>query len=949
MSYPNLHLMLRAANRRATFVALSRIMLIGMSLLLAGLLLALLFDAVFAFASWGLIVLDVLLLGLCLFLLFQLLRTTRENRFSSRRIARRLEAQLGISDNALINSLELREQARQNVSRKLVNESIVKGEAVSQSISVEKAIEMRPALRAAMVAVFSFAVISAVYLLAPTVFGRGLARLIDPTGGHPPFTLVAFDVEVAPETIYHGSPASIAARLTGPDLPDRADIVFVDHDQQQRIPMYSSGPNEYLLTLDQVEQSRDFYIDTPKGRSRTYRLPVTMVPRIESAQVTYRYPEYLGLDPHQHSLTGRDVRAIVGSEVEIEVHSNLPLQEGTLQLTETKEDDESVSETIKLSADPQMPTMARGRFTLQHSGYGRLSLTGTNQSVSNEAPEFRIIAVPDRRPRIEILEPEPVVVVVEDWTIPVVIEAIDDVELSSLELTMAINGLTVEPIQLDDEVPDRRQAMGRYEFELGELGARPGDIITYYATAFDNHPSGDHFVDTDTYVIQVISNEEFIEYMRRTYRMEQLQEEMEALREQLGELQDAREQMLEELKELQDRIEQGDALSEEDQQRMKQLQESLEQFADKAQDLAKEMQDRLDQEQLYDMEQSYREMLEQVSEKLNQQADSASPLQEAMSTMSSSSSPSPSQQQQFKEALEQFRQQQEPFDAKTQEQIDQTEQQAEAFRMADQMLSQAERIRSVIQQQRELADRLQPFQNLDQMDPQQQRRATRLAREQELLRQELDEALSALEQAAQGAEETLPKTSGDASQLCQGIRQSKAMGDQDQAAQAARDGQGQNAHQAAEAAADKLESFLSQCNSPGGSAPGDLDGGLSLSQSNIRNSLQQLAQGRSMPGLNPGRGQSGRGMGGSMSRFSLRGPAMPATGLSEGRSGRMTARQAKGRYDGSDSADDAQAAESISVDSRFGTASGAGNLRGVPVGYRDQAEAYFRRLSEETP
>ena len=86
-----------------------------------------------------------------------------------------------------------------------------------------------------------------------------------------------------------------------------------------------------------------------------------------------------------------------------------------------------------------------------------------------------------------------------------------------------------------------------------------------------------------------------------------------------------------------------------------------------------------------------------------------------------------------------------------------------------------------------------------------------------------------------------------------------------------------------------------------------------------------------------------------MSRFSLRGPAMPSSGSAEGRSGRMTARQSNGRSDDSYSSDDAQAAESISVDSRFGTATGAGNLRGVPVGYRDQAEAYFRRLSEELP
>ena len=64
MSYPNLHLMLQAANRRAMFIALTRVALIGISLFLAGLLLALVLDAIFALASWGLIAWSVIIQGL---------------------------------------------------------------------------------------------------------------------------------------------------------------------------------------------------------------------------------------------------------------------------------------------------------------------------------------------------------------------------------------------------------------------------------------------------------------------------------------------------------------------------------------------------------------------------------------------------------------------------------------------------------------------------------------------------------------------------------------------------------------------------------------------------------------------------------------------------------------------------------------------------------------------
>ena len=44
---------------------------------------------------------------------------------------------------------------------------------------------------------------------------------------------------------------------------------------------------------------------------------------------------------------------------------------------------------------------------------------------------------------------------------------------------------------------------------------------------------------------------------------------------------------------------------------------------------------------------------------------------------------------------------------------------------------------------------------------------------------------------------------------------------------------------------------------------------------------------------------------------------------------------------------DPRAAETLNPDAREGTHSAAGNLRGVPVPYREAAEAYFRRLAEE--
>ncbi len=56
--------------------------------------------------------------------------------------------------------------------------------------------------------------------------------------------------------------------------------------------------------------------------------------------------------------------------------------------------------------------------------------------------------------------------------------------------------------------------------------------------------------------------------------------------------------------------------------------------------------------------------------------------------------------------------------------------------------------------------------------------------------------------------------------------------------------------------------------------------------------------------------------------------------------------EGRGRWAPLGQEDPARAAESLNPETREATSSAAGNLRGVPVPYRGEAEAYFRRMAE---
>lgn len=914
------------------------------SLLVVGLL-ALLIDAVLALGVWGLVTVDVALLGLMVAAVVYVVVQACRHFFNPRRIARLLEERAGIRDSRLINAVEFAESERTPSSPALVDGALDDGEAVAEHLSPAVAVQSGPLYKALGVAGGAMLVVLISFLMAPRLFGRVLPRYLDPLGQHPPYTLVDFDVTISPEKIYHGHSATITVELSGPDLPKHADVVFAETEEEQRVPLFVAAEHTFVLPLERVVASRRFYIDTPKGRSDFFTLPVHAVPLIESAAVEYRFPEYTDWPSSRHPLDSRGIRAIVGTTAAVNATSNIPLTHGVFELLPAEADAEKKVKRVTLAVDQADPKRVSGSFVVSASGRFRLSLVGKNGASSDEIVEGRITATPDKAPRIAILSPDPQVIAVEDWKVPVIVQATDDVAVVDVKMFAAVNGWGPSPLEVAVDQTQNTLARGFYEFDLGALGAQAGDVITYYASAYDNCPPDGQFTDTDTYIIQVISEDEYLDFARTKVRMDEITAEVEAFQAALEELRKQREATLQELKELQEKLAEGGGLSEEEQQRMAKLQKQLEEFAEQTKQLAEQMRKRAEMPQLYEFEEAYQEQLKSLAEQLEKQAAAAGEVAEQLKNMPSS--PGAKSLQSLKQAGDDFEQQQQPFDSPSQQEMDSMQEDIEKIKMADDMMAQAERIRSVIEQQRDIADRMAQFNNRDELSRDEQRRLQRLAKQQDLLRQELEEAARDLREAAEKAQDDLPKTAGDAMKLCDAISQMEIPQDQDHAAKSARDGAPQDAHQAAEEAAQKLESLLSQCQGMQQQAANELDSGLGLSKQQMQKALQQLSQGRNVPGFGSKAGSEGQGFSGTKARTTVMGPHIPSGDESEMLSGRMTGKAGRGGIGHADGGDLEFGAESLSPEARAAMQNAAGNLHGTPVEYRDQAEAYFKRIAED--
>jgi len=968
-----IHLKMFLDTSRATFLGIAAC--IGLALL------AVFVDAVVALPAAGLLVVDLVLIGSLASVVALGVRQIWRNRFHPQRTARLLEERLGIRNSVFINAVEFASAAPRGDSPILRERAIRLADERAFDLSAGKVLSFRPLGTAMLIVTGALLTALIAWMLAPRAFGMVVPRLLDPNGDHPPYTLVEFDVRIAPEPVYHGKPATISVKLGGPENVEQAAVVFVGEEPSQPAAMYPAGEREFALRIDRADASRNFYIDTPQGRSETFRFEVLEVPFFEEVQLAYRYPEYTGWPPQTHRLDGRGLRALAGTELTLTVRSNLPLRSGTLLLT--PETDDKAKEplapvTIALAPMAADPKAVSGTFPIERSGRFELKLTSESGSESVDSMSGPVTAIADRLPSVSIVSPASYVAVVENWKVPVRIEALDDVGVASVRLYRGVNGWGPTAVELPLDRPRPQAARAEAIFDLPALGARAGDVISYYASAYDNHPSGKQFRDSEIHVIEVISESEYQQFARQQYQMDEMIEELQAVREQLDRLEKERGELLEKLAAAREKLESSPDASPEVQKEMEQLEKQLDQYAQGAEKLAEKLKERVEQLKLYEIEEPYLDTLNKMSEQLQQQSRNAQEASQALA-QSREKPADAAAQQAFRQAEKKFREQNDPFGAEQKQQLDQTSQDMEMMRQADSLMAAADRMRSIIQRQRELADRLAEFQDKQNLASPDQARADRLAKDQELLEQDLQQAVEEMRKAAAGAQEKLPQMSVSAQALCDKIGELGIAQDQRQAAQEARSGAGSQSHQAADSAARKLESLQSECADCQGMAGGMCQGGdgpMKLPKDSIQKALEQLAQGRGVPGMGSqgkGQGQGSRGEGGVGSsgeggmdgsspggnpRFgagqSFRGSQAPVSVM--GPHTMQQASQRDGRSGGSlgDGSgrwaplggDDAGAAETLNPETRESTGSAAGNLRGVPVPYRAAAEAYFRRMAE---
>ena len=286
---------------------------------------------------------------------------------------------------------------------------------------------------------------------------------------------VTLDVEPGDVKVMAGQPLRIRARLSGTHgAPARTPptLTVVDGSTPRVMEMRATDDG-YLAEFPSVTDSFVYRVGAATLRSRAYQVEALVAPRVRRVDVEYAYPPFTGLRPRVEE-DGGDIYAPAGTEVRLRVHADKTIAEGALLLSDGRR--------VRLEGAGAGPLTVS--LPVETDGSYTIALTDTDGLTNPGDAEYVIRATLDRLPEVQLLRPggDRKITPIEEVTIEA--RADDDHRVGALELVYTVVGHGEQSVTF--ETPPRASTVtGRHTLYVEDLDVVPGDFITYFARARD--------------------------------------------------------------------------------------------------------------------------------------------------------------------------------------------------------------------------------------------------------------------------------------------------------------------------------------------------------------------------------------------------------------------------------------------------------------------------------
>lgn len=249
-------------------------------------------------------------------------------------------------------------------------------------------------------------------------------------------------------------------------------------------PMFLEGPRLAEFTAYSVDRSFSYRVSTRSLRSPWYQVKVYDPPVIDKRLMHISPPAYTGEESREYSKF-LDITVIEGSTITLRAE----VADGILSVLRLDGRNRAFEGEISIS--PQRTS--EYQIIIEDSD-GRRSVTSPR----------RISVIPDEAPTVEILDPAEDIFADLDEAVPLEVYAADDFGLTRVEVHISVSGLSRHPLVLLDDKGDTATERTLFSaLELSRLAVEHGDVVSYYAVAWDNREPQPQKSRSEVYFIEV--------------------------------------------------------------------------------------------------------------------------------------------------------------------------------------------------------------------------------------------------------------------------------------------------------------------------------------------------------------------------------------------------------------------------------------------------------------
>lgn len=461
---------LQAVLRRVRRIQFFRGMLGVLTCTLAVVLLIMAVDYLFSPLStnvrWGLF---AIIIATIIVSFWRLFLRPLNRRIELLQIARWLEIRHPEMQERISTAMELSNTSDSGTSAGLLEELITEAELDVQSLNPEVEVKAKK-LKTWLWPTCALATIFlSLFIIWPDQVSRLLVRAVAPFSQTGNAGAIAFEIKPGDLEVLEGDAVDIRILYQG-SSNDTLTLVTTRSDgseTEEQLAFTGSEDGKHIINYKLAAAQESFRYRVRSGRKESdgYQVTVWPKPRLTNLESTYDYPEYTGLARSKRGIDATGIRAIVGTQIQLQAAPNTPVESGVFMLGDQKICDVQIEKNA-----------SGGRLTCHFSmdakraGTGKIILTH-RLGHEIEVASFPVQAIPDEAPVVSLLTPvKRELRVRPNDELPITYQVVEQIGLQSAKLAINVNGKKVPPLSLI--LPKRapkNQWHGDASFSVGAL------------------------------------------------------------------------------------------------------------------------------------------------------------------------------------------------------------------------------------------------------------------------------------------------------------------------------------------------------------------------------------------------------------------------------------------------------------------------------------------------